>query len=189
MKNRHFTRFLPNFEATRTCKPLPGEYYESFVIFASTISYSFFITEFVHKQTLENFHFRWLKIYRIVAAFPMSITLFFNHLKQKSSQCRRVKTFIENQFKIPKTLPQITSSDPKRLKRVKRLLEISDILDIIRTCPGEFFIYSVILSEFKNVFNPHCPANLLFSSIIRSYSCLFMTNQSVHTPESEIFTL
>ena len=68
------------------------------------------------------------------------------------------------------------SGDPKKLKRFKRVLEISDILDIIRTFPVEFFIYSVILSEFKNVFNPHCPANLLFSSIIRSYSCLFMTN-------------
>ena len=69
----------------------------------------------------------------------------------------------------------MNSSDPEKLREVKRVLEISDILDIIRTCPSEFFIYSVILSEFKNVFNPHCPANLLFSSIIRSYSCLFMT--------------
>ena len=92
-----------------------------------------------------------------------------------------------NYLKIPENLVQardqskVNSSDPEKLREVKRVLEISDILDIIRTCPSEFFIYSVILSEFKNVFNPHCPANLLFSSIIRSYSCLFMTNQSVHT--------
>ena len=35
---------------------------------------------------LDEFHFRWLKIKRIKAAFPISITLISNHLKWNSSE-------------------------------------------------------------------------------------------------------